>query len=532
MSVKLKKSTLAVLLVVMLVGSFFTGCTVDTPDDANTFLILSASENQTLEPLIQDYAKSKGIKIKMQYKGSVDIMNTLKDSSSKEDAVWAANSIWVSMGDTNHKVKYLQSIMTSPVVFGIKKSKAKELGFIGKNVSVKDILSATEQGKLRFMMTSASQSNSGASAYIGFLYSLLGNPDAITSNDLQKEDLKANIKKLLSGVNRSSGSSGWLKDLFLKGNYDAMVNYESVIIETNKELTKQGREPLYVVYPYDGLTISDSPLGYVDNGDSKKEEIFKGLQEYLLSKDVQSKILALGRRTGIGGAIPNADKSIFNPDWGINTIKTLSPIKYPSTEVIQEALNLYQSEFRKPSYMIFCIDYSGSMQWNNGNKEVKKAMELLLSSSEAKKYMLQLSPNDVVEVIPFSDRVLTKWKASGGDGNELKGLLKNVDDLGPNGGTDIYSPVIEAYKEFKSVDTDKYLPSIVLMTDGQSNTGKDLDDLKKVLGENSKDIPVFSISFGSADDSQLNDISSISSGTTFNGKESLIDAFKHIRGYN
>ena len=32
-----------------------------------------------------------------------------------------------------------------------------------------------------------------------------------------------------------------------------MVNYESVVIETNQELLKEGREPLYAIYPVDGL---------------------------------------------------------------------------------------------------------------------------------------------------------------------------------------------------------------------------------------------------------------------------------------
>ena len=36
-------------------------------------------------------------------------------------------------------------------------------------------------------MTSATQSNSGASAYIGFLYALLGNPEVITAEDLRGE---------------------------------------------------------------------------------------------------------------------------------------------------------------------------------------------------------------------------------------------------------------------------------------------------------------------------------------------------------
>ena len=89
------------------------------------------------------------------------------------------------MGDTNNVVKHDKSIFTSPVVFGIKQSKAEELGFTKNDVMVEDILQAVEQKKLSFMMTSATQSNSGASAYIGFLYALLGNPDTITKESLQ-----------------------------------------------------------------------------------------------------------------------------------------------------------------------------------------------------------------------------------------------------------------------------------------------------------------------------------------------------------
>ena len=160
------------------------------------------------------------------------------------------------------------------------------------------------------MMTSATQSNSGASAYIGFLYALLGNPDSITKESLQDSKLQEDIRKLFSGINRSSGSSGWLKDLYLKGDYDAMVNYEAVIIETNKELIDQGKEPLYVVYPKNGLTISDNTLGYIDNGDA--EAFFTSMQDFLLSKDTQDRVAELGRRTGLGGVVKNADPNIFN----------------------------------------------------------------------------------------------------------------------------------------------------------------------------------------------------------------------------
>ena len=207
--------------------------------------------------MLADCSKKTGVNIEMTYKGSVDIMNTLKEGAAEYDAVWSASSLWISLGDTQHVVKYNESISTSPVVFGIKESLAKQLKFDKGDVSVKDILEAIRSGKLTFCMTSATQSNSGASAYIGFLYALLDKQEPITEDDLENLKLREDIKELLAGVDRSSGSSDWLKDMFLAGNYDAMVNYECLIIETNKELEAQGKEPLYIVYPYDGLSIAD-----------------------------------------------------------------------------------------------------------------------------------------------------------------------------------------------------------------------------------------------------------------------------------
>ena len=74
--------------------------------------------------------------------------------------------------------------------------------------------------------------------------------------------------------NAVPAGSDWLKELFLERDYDAMVNYECLIIDADRQLEAEGREPLYVVYPYDGLSLADSPLGYVDHQDERKEEVF------------------------------------------------------------------------------------------------------------------------------------------------------------------------------------------------------------------------------------------------------------------
>jgi Ca-activated chloride channel family protein len=445
--------------------------------------------------------------------------------------VWPASGIWLTLGDSAKKVKYAQSILTSPVVFGIKKSLAQQLGFVGKPVKVADILTAITSGKLKFIMTSASQSNSGASAYFGFLYALLGNPEYITKEDLYKPELKTQIKLLLGGINRSSGSSGWLKDLYLKGNYDAMVNYEALMIETNKQLVKQGREPLYVIYPVDGLVIADSQLGYMDNGNSEKEAFFKKLQAYLLGEKVQAELLKLGRRTGFAGELQNAPADVFNPDWGIDVHKILSPVKLPKADVLLEAINLYQTVFRKPSLTVFCLDYSGSMQ-GAGVAQLKKAMEILLGQEASKKYLLQTSAEDKTIVIPFSGNPLDEWQVDSNNKDSLDGLLDKIDHFSAGGSTDIYSPAMKGLGEINNIGLDKYSAAVILMTDGQSNTGKRFDDFKAYWQQLGKDIPVFAITFADASEDQLGQITELTHGAIFDGKTDLVTAFRKAKGYN
>ncbi|MGN1403979.1 MAG: substrate-binding domain-containing protein, partial [Ruminococcus sp.] len=468
--------------------------------------------------------------IEMTYEGSVDIMHTLQSGAEEYDAVWPASSLWISLGDTGHLVKYNASIYTTPVVFGIRRSLAEQLGFVGSEVSVSDILDAIRVDQLSFCMTSATQSNSGASAYIGFLYALLGKTDALTESDLENETLKRDISQLLSGIDRSSGSSDWLKDMFLAGNFDAMVNYECLIIDANQALISQGREPLYVVYPYDGLSIADSPLGYVDHGDAEKQDAFLAVQEYLLSEEVQSEIQQTGRRTGFEG-VSEENKEIFNTDWGIDTQRILSPITMPSEQVLTKALTLYQTEFRKPSLNVYCLDFSGSMI-GQGNEQLEEAMAQILIQENAEKNMLQADKDEVNIVITFSGNIRNIYTSENADADSLRSLYEQISSETPNGGTDMYTAakkgleILSAYE-----DLENYTPAIILMSDGASVTATE-PEFTAYYQDLGLDIPVFSIMFGDADSSQLDALAALTNARVFDGRTDLVSAFRSVKGYN
>ena len=534
---KRKILILAVCAILTLCAAFLSGCT-GSSDGRQAFgsglgekiRILSGSENRELEEILKKCAKKTGVNLEIEYLGSVDIMRTLQQGADDYDAVWPASSLWLSLGDTGHLVKHVQSISLTPVVFGIRQSLAEELGFTKGDVSVRDIQQAIREGKMSFCMTSATQSNSGCSAYLGFLYALLGT-DELKAGELESESLKADIRELLSGIDRSSGSSDWLKEMFLSGDFDAMVNYECLIISANRQLEQEGKEPLYVVYPYDGLSIADSPLGYVDHGNDEKEEAFLKVQEYLLSEEAQDAIQRTGRRTGYEG-VKDENEDVFRTDWGIDTDRILSPIPIPAADVLLEALNLYQTEFRKPSLTVYCLDFSGSMT-GDGNDQLVEAMGQILIQENAAENLLLAGENEVNIVIPFTDSVSDVWTAPDASEESLEDLYGKIAGEATVGGTDIYRAAREGLELIaRNYDLDQYTPAIILMTDGMSNGSEDFEDFKAVYEAAGEDVPVFSILFGDAEKSELEELAELTNARVFDGREDLVGAFRSVKGYN
>ena len=110
--------------------------------------IVSGSENKSLEALVTQLAREHGVQVTLTYLGSVDIGRELqKGTACPYDAVWPASSLWIALGDTQHVVKHAQSIMRSPVVFAVKIPLAEQLGWMGKEVSVRDILISQKRGR-------------------------------------------------------------------------------------------------------------------------------------------------------------------------------------------------------------------------------------------------------------------------------------------------------------------------------------------------------------------------------------------------
>lgn len=495
--------------------------------DPNTLQILSSYENADLEKNIKSYAKKEKIKVAFTYMGDLDIVDELNSNSKNYDAVWISNSMWLYMLDNPYLASNSKSISISPVVFGVKKTKAKELGLDSGNVTNNDILNLISNKSLKYVMPSVTKTNTGATAYIGFLNSLANNPEVLTEEHLNDAELATKLTNLFSGVERVSGDEDFLEEMFVNNDeYEAVIADEASLININKNLKKKNKEELYLIYPTDGVAINDSTLGFIKN-DPDKEEKFLNIQNYLLSDEGQNMLKDVGRRTWYGGVNTNVNKKVFNPDWGIDTTKYLNVTKFPSKKIITEAINLYIETLRKPTHVVFCLDYSGSM-YGTGITELTNAMKYILDYNSASTDKLQFSKNDKITVIPFNYEASTIWKAD--SGLQTESLIREISDRPVGGGTALYDAVIAGLKILKD-ESDDYTKTIIAMTDGEVNIGsfRELSTYYKKLKEK---IPVYSITFGDAREDELSEIAELTNAKVFDGKTNLLKAFKEVRGYN
>jgi len=466
----------------------------------------------------------------MTYKWSLDIFQSLDEGNTEIDAIWPASSVWQNiLSNPNIKVKHTESVFKTPVVFAIKKQKAVDLWLVWEELSIYKILELINSWKLSFAMTNATQSNSWFSWFLSFLVWFLSKENqTIVESDLQDEELLTKTRNLLKWINRSSWSSNWLKELFINkyDSLDAMVNYESLIIDTNKELKEIWKDPLYTFYIKEWTVFSNSPLSYIDKWEANKEKIFLELQSYLLSSEVQNEIQVLWRRTWLV-LNKDLDNSVYNEDLGIkHDISKLKQIVFPSKETFNKMLEIYINSLKKPSYTVYVVDTSWSMEWEWIDK-LKEWLKTVLNQDIAKKYFLQASPKDKTTIITFNSEVDQVFSSNWNSQDEINRALTFVNNLEAWGWTNMY---LWLQKAVELINTEKdikgYFPSIILMSDGES----EWEDLLR--GIINKDVPVFPISFWSSKDEQLKWILNNMVWEFFDWKKDLIKAFKKAKWFN
>ncbi len=166
---------------------------------------------------------------------------------------------------------------------------------------------------------------------------------------------------------------------------------------------------------------------------------------------------------------------------------------------------------------------------DEGWEDLQQAMETVLIQNNAKNYLLQAEQDEVNHLILFSSDIKAQVHATGNQ--DIEDLYRTVEETSFLGGTRMYPALEEAVHILSRTDLSDYNPAIIVMTDGMSQSNGSEEFVATYRAMN-KDIPIFSIMFGEADKTQLEELAQLTHGRVFDGREDLIGAFRSVKGYN
>jgi len=522
------------------VGSGPTAPNISSDKQLNIFI--GSEQEPTMLTIVQPWCTQQGWDCQYRKKGSVDQKTILQGGTYADsdgwvgDSFWFASSVWPTIGDTKGVLRDKESMYLSPTVFATWKRIVAANGWAGKaSIPVTDIFNAAKINGYKFWWSNPTQSNSGATGYISLNTAVAGNAPGVPLTMAQVNDpaIQAKIQEFVRLIDHTSPSTKDVTDNCVANpdRCDGVFTYESTLIQENIALVAAGKEPLVAVYP-DEIALNDSYLTFVpskpmtDKAVQDKETFFLSLQKYLKTSEAINKLLGLGWRAGDNPMdLKSADASVFNPAWGIETTITQAPIAYPAADVITTLLSLYQTSFRRPVDAIYCLDTSGSMgagkpdsRWS----QVVQTIKVVFDKAEAERYQILTGPQDLTQVLFFTDRPNYRSAVVVGDNYDALGSLYN--DVASNtrsGNTNIYSCLEEALLQYAKADSGKPLHPdmperrrvIFLMTDGQSegSPAAFLDSVKKAFDGK---ITVIAIGFSNeADGVQLHSVANPTQGT-------------------
>jgi Ca-activated chloride channel family protein len=496
---------------------------------ANSFSLLAGSELKDVETgLKADILKNTGLDLKFTYSGTLDAVDRIA-GGEPFDALWVSHGKYLAMNDAmKGRILAQEKTMLSPVLLGLKKSKAHALGWDVNEPTWKDIADAAKSGKFTFGMTNPTSSNTGLTATIGLAAALAKNPDALTEEDLHNPRLSDFFK----GQALTSGSSGWLADAYERdqSKVDGIINYESVLLSLNAG--GKLSEPLALVYPKEGIITADYPMMLLN---SAKRADYDRLITYLRSKDYQTNMSARTLRRPVN---PDAETAAAIPKH------MLIELPFPGqASLISSLLDNFLSDVRIPGASRYVLDLSGSMQGPR-IAGLKQAMLMLAASAPSgmEKYA-RFQNREEVGIITFSEApaptaLFPMGMTPEENAKARADIVNAVNPMSANGGTAIYSSVQQALMELSAERAqahEKRYYTVVLMTDGENNHGltqKQFIQWYQSQGDRVRNIPVFPILFGEGSAKELSALADLTGGRMFDSRAtSLATVFREIRGY-
>jgi Ca-activated chloride channel family protein len=520
----MKKLMSGALGAALLVTMTSCGLSGGSTDDSGVLRVLAGSELADLKPILDQAVKDTGVTVKFDYAGTLDgVQQVVSGTASRRyDAFWFSSNRYLNL-HPGMKIGTATPVMSSPVVLGVRPSVAARLGWDRARPTWAQIATAAEKQEFTYGMANPAASNSGFSVLVGVATALNSGTDLDVPGIAR---VAPQLKQFFSAQTLTAGSSGWLSDAFVRqgAEVDGLVNYESVLLSLNAS----GRlpEPLKLVYPSDGVVTGDYPLTLLGTAPADAQDAYRKLTSYLLKPDVQNKIMSQVHRRPVDPSVRLAAEFAGGTD--------LKELPFPgSLETVDQLIAAFFDKLRRPAATIYVIDVSGSMSGQRIT-DLKAALVSLTGADNSTRF----HNREQVTLIPFSTKPQPAQKflvPADTPAPELRKIRTFAEGLKAGGGTAIYASLTTAYAAAKvqvAEDRNRFT-SIVLMTDGENANGMRFGDFKASLPQiQVKSVPIFPILFGTARESEMNELAQLTGGRAFDARtQPLADVFKEIRGY-
>jgi len=481
-----------------------------------------------MRPLLDELRRDTGIELVMDYRGTVDATNALNPPGYQHDMAWLSTDRYFELklkqsGFTGER-PISTRFMHSPLAIGVKPKIAQLLqsSIKDQHLSWADLADLSAMGVVRFGMADPQHAGSALAALVGVATAAAGTGAALREQDIACDRLRG----FFAGRTLTAETSRQLAEAYERNQdaADALINYESVLLSLNA--SGKLREPLEILYPRDGIILADYPMLLLDR---TKRDSYETVVDWLTTERTQRKIMEQTLRRPLNNQVSRDPRF---PDFSTNTLY------FPERkETVDRLVTEYaKPELRNPSHVIFLLDFSGSMKGAR-IAELRSAFAGLSGSdtSTLGKFV-RFHKGEQFTIMRFGGRILDKREFVISGPSDLDAIRDYIAADQFDQSTGVWSALDAAYETAESVLRDRpdQPVTIVLMTDGKSNTGITLRQF--LLRHESRrpaarTVPTFAIHFGQADPGELDRVARATGGHMVDGNaSSLSEAFKEIRG--
>ena len=338
-------------------------------------------------------------------------------------------------------------------------------------LNLKTVVEATANGEITMGYTNPYASSTG----LNFLISTL---QTYSPDDPLSEEAIQGFQTFQANVPFVAYNTPQMKTAVESGSLTGFI-YEYQAYQNDKEMQRK-----YKCVPF-GFR-HDAPLYAVGNISEEKQEILEMFADYCLSEKAQKKATEYG----------------FN---GMDDyICEQSDV---SGDDLLSAQDLWKEEKDngKPIIAVFVADVSGSMD----GEPINMLRQSLING------MRYIGTDNYVGLVSYNDEVTVNVPIEKFDLNHQSAFKGGVESLVTGGGTATYDGIVVAIDMLQKAK-EQYpdaKPMLFVLSDGQSNRGYDLSDIRDPL--DALNIPVYTIGYN-ADIQALSQISSINEAASIN----------------